>query len=382
MKTKTLGNDIYYFLISLITLAVIFLVLFSVSLQGEVINTDKPEKGTGNFHIKELWQVDEGEGNPFGNIRSILVSKDGILCCLDDKLKRLFLFDKDGKLIKGFGKKGEGPGEIKLFRQTGLYNAGGKIAIQDTDRIHYFDWTGEFLESKPNLRSRNPILFLSQYEFITAPRNIIAAPGGIAEVKKISLITGKETLLAKFSMYKGGAIQNSNNQAAIIANGLTPLFELGKHGDRLYYGVSDKYNIEISDMKGKVINSFSLKRGKKSVTEEEKAAPIVRGAKGLAPEELIRNLAKKLPNEETYYIGIESHNGLIWVFVTQWTKGNYRQIDIFSPDGKYLYKKFVKVDAEYKIEKTPIINGDYLYLVLQNEDDEFILAKYRIDLPE
>lgn len=382
MKAKTLGNNIDYFLISLITLAVIFLVLFSVSLQGEIVNQDKPEKGTGTFNITELWQVSEGEGNPFGNIRSILASKDGVLCCLDDKLKRLFLFDKDGKLIKGFGNKGEGPGEIKLFRQASLYNAGDKIAVQDSDRIHYFNWEGEFLESKQNLRSRNPIMFLSQYEFITAPRNILAAPGGVAEVKMINLTTGKETLITKFSMFKGGAIQDGRGQAAIIANGLTPLFELGKFGDRLYYGVSDKYNIEISDMSGKVINSFSLKREKKRVTEEEKAAPILRGAKGLAPEELLRTLAKKLPDEETYFTDIQSQNGLIWVFVTQWTRNNSHQIDIFSPDGKYLYRKFVKVDSEYKIDKAPLINGEYLYLVLQNEEDESIVAKYKIDLPK
>lgn len=382
MKSKVLENNIFYFLIFTLILAIVFLFLLSVSVSAEVINEDKPEKGTGTFNISELWQVEEGEGNPFGNIRSILVSDNGILCCLDDKLKRLFLFDKNGKLLKGFGKKGEGPGEIKLFRQAGLYNAGDKIAIQDSDRIHYFNWNGDFIESKSNIRSRNPILFLSQYEFITAPRNILAAPGGVAEVKKIDLKNSKEILITKFSMYKGGAIQNTNSRAAIVANGLTPLFELGKHGDRLYYGVSDKYNIEVSDMKGNVINSFSLRRGKKSVTEEEKAAPILRGAKGLAPEELLRNLAKKLPNEETYFIDIKSHNDQIWVYVTNWNRSNSFQIDIFSLNGKYLYKRFVKIDEGESIRLRPLVHGNTVFLVILNEDDESRIAKYKIVLPE
>ncbi len=382
MKTKTLGNDIYYFLISLITLAVIFLVLFSASLQGEIVNQDKPEKGTGTFNITELWQVSEGEGNPFGNIRAILVSKDGILCCLDDRLKRLFLFNKDGKMIKGFGKEGEGPGEIKLFRQARLHNAGNKIAVQDTDKLHYYNWDGDYIESKHNLKARGPILFLSEYEFITAPNDILSAPDGIANVKKINLVTGKETLVTSFSMYKGGAIQSGNNSASLIASGITPLFELGIHGDRLYYGVSDKYKIYISGIDGKAFDNFTLIRKKISITDKEKVDPIIVATKGLAPEELIKTLALKLPNEQTYYTDIQSHNDLIFVFVSKWNRDYSIQTDIFSPDGKYLYKKFVKVDAEYKIEKTPIINGDYLYLVLQNEDDEFILAKYKIDLPE
>jgi len=381
MKTKILGDNIFYFLISTLTLAVIFLFLLSMSLQGEVLNQDKPEKGTGNFNISELWRVDEGEGNPFGNIRAILVSKDGVLCCLDDKLQRMFLFDKDGKLIKGFGKKGEGPGEIKLFRQASLYNAGGEIAVQDSDRIHYFNWEGDFLESKPNLRSRSPILFLSQYEFITAPRDILSAPSGIAEVKKIDLATGKELLVTKFSMYKGGSIQNSNGQASIIANGLTPLFELGIYKDRLYYGVSDKYRIEVSDMNGKIVNNFSLNRKKSTVTEEEKIKPILLGAKGLAPEELLRTLAKKLPNQETFCTDIQAINDQIWIFVSHWKRGSFRQIDIFSPEGKYLYKKFVRVGEGNSIFFRPVIHERYLYLVIQNEDDEFRVAKYSIDLP-
>ncbi len=382
MKSKILGNNIFYFLISILTIAIICLFLLSMNLQGKVVNEDKPEKGTGTFNILELWQVSEGEGDPFGNIRSILISEDGTFCCLDDKLKRMFLYDKDGKFIKGFGKTGEGPGEIKLFRQARLYNAGDKIAVQDTDRIHYFNWSGEFLESIPNLKQRSPILFLDQYNFITAPRDILATPEGIAEVKQINLKTGKAKLITKFSMYKGGSIQNENNQASIIANGLTPLFELGIYKDRLYYGVSDKYRIEISDMTGKAISVFGLKREKTKVTEEEKVEPILQAAKGLAPEELLRDLAKKLPNEETFFIDIQSHNGLIWVFVPDWKRTNSRQIDIFSPEGKYLFRRFIKTDENESIFSSPLIHKKSVYLVIQNEDDEFRVAKYSIDLPK
>jgi len=382
MKTKNLNDNVFYFLISILTLAVIFLFLLSMSLQGEIVNKDKPEKGTGNFNMKELWQVSEGGENPFGNIRSILISEDGILCCLDDKLNQMFLYDKDGKFLKGFSKKGEGPGEIKLFRQAGLLNAGKFIAVRDSDRIHYFNWEGEYLESFPNPRPRAPILFLSRYVFITAPQNILAAPKGIAEVKKVNLKTGEESLITKFSMYKGGTIANRNSQASIIANGLTPMFELGLYKDRLYYGVSDKYRIEISNMNGKALSGFGVTREKSKVTEEEKVRPILQGAKGLAPEELLRTLAKKLPNEETYFVDIQSHNGQIWIFVTDWKRGPSKQIDIFSPDGNYLYRRFVKIDPEESITSGLIVHGDSMYLVIRDAEDEFRVAKYSIDLPK
>ncbi|MEN8154197.1 MAG: 6-bladed beta-propeller [Acidobacteriota bacterium] len=381
MKKKILYHHNYYFRILTILTVILFLYLLPINLKGEIKNQDKPAKGESLFQIKECWNIEEAEGNPFGSIRQILVSKNGLLCCLDDKFKRLYLFDKNGKFIKGFGKKGEGPGEIKQIRQARLHNAENFIAIQDINSIHYFNWNGEYLESKPNPKQKSPILFLKKYEFITAPRSILAAQDGIAEVKQINLESGKETVITKFSMYKGGAIQNNNNSASMIAEGLTPLFELGIHENRLYYGVSDKYVIHISGIDGKAINGFSLLRNKYSITEKEKVEPILRAAKGLAPEELLKTLAKKLPDEETYYTAIQSHKGLIFIFISKWTTDNSRQIDIFSPEGKYLYRKFIKIESGFKIENTPLIKGNFLYLIIQNEDDETSIRKYEIGLP-
>lgn len=382
MKTKIYKNQSQYFFILTLFISVFLFYIMAFNLHGEIKNTNKPVKGESTFNISEIWQIDGAEGNPFGNIREILVSGDGTLLCLDDKFSRFYLYDKNGKFLKGFGKKGEGPGEIKLFRQAHLYNAGNKIAVQDINRIHYFSWEGEYLESKHNPKPRSPILFLKEYEFITAPTNILAAPDGIAKVKRINLVTGKETIITKFSMYKGGAIQHEGNSASMIADSLTPLFELGIHGDRLYYGVSDKYKIHISGLDGKAFNSFSVERKKRSVTEKEKVEPILRAAKGLAPEELLKTLAKKLPDEETYYTNIQSHNGLIYIFVSKWTSDNSRQIDIFSPEGNYLYRKFIKIEPDHRIENIPTIKGKYLYLIIQNEDDETSVRKYEINLPK
>ena len=135
-------------------------------------------------------------------------------------------------------------------------------------------------------------------------------------------------------------------------------------------------------MTGKLLDSFGLKREKMKVTEEEKVLPIVQGAKGLAPEELLITLAKKLPDEETFFINIESHNDLIWVFVTDWKRGPSKQVDIFSPDGNYLYRRFVKIDPEESITSGLRVHGDSMYLVIRDAEDEFRVAKYTVDLPE
>ncbi len=135
-------------------------------------------------------------------------------------------------------------------------------------------------------------------------------------------------------------------------------------------------------MDGKVQGSFSLAREKTSVSEKEKIDFIASEAKGQAPDELIRTLAKQLPNEETYFSLIEEHNGLIYIYVWKFFMGNTQQIDIFSPGGNYLYKKLIKVEPKYRIGCMPVIAKGFLYMGLEDEDGEITLSKYEITLPK
>ena len=101
----------------------------------------------------------------------------------------------------------------------------------------------------------------------------------------------------------------------------------------------------------------------------------------MAPPELIKALAKKLPNEETYFNSIQSHGGLIYVFKPYHNRKNIQQIDIFSPGGKYLYRGFIKVSADFRITSGPVIKNNDLYMAFEDEDGEVILNKYEVILP-
>lgn len=348
----------------------------------EIKNTGKPAKGESTFDIKKVWEINTAGEDLFGNIDDILISAKGVICCYDNKNMKYYLFDGNGKFIHAFGTRGEGPGEIKQPEEAPILNAGNKIVVQDVDRMHYFSWEGKYIRSVMNPKGRKPTLFLNENEFIQAPLTIFAAPDGIAKVRQINLASGEKKVLTEFAMFKGGTLQTQRGNASIWADGLTPMFILGKIGSKLYYGVNDKYKVYISDMDGKVQGSFSLARKKTSVSEKEKIDFISREAQGQAPEDLIRSLAKQLPNEETYFSLIEGHNGLIYIYVWRFFRKNTQQIDIFSPEGKYLYKKIIKVEPKYKIGCMPVIDKGYVYLGLEDEDGEITLNKYEITLPK
>ncbi len=366
---------------AVIIILVCFLVVLELSAE-EIKNSDKPAKGESSFDIKKIWEINTAGENPFGNIDDILISSKGDICCYDNRNMKYYLFDENGKFIHAFGTRGEGPGEIKQPEEAPILKAGDKIVVQDVDRMHYFSWEGKYIRSVANPKDLIPTLFLSEDQFIQAPLTILNAPDGIAKVRQINLASGERKVLTEFNMFKGGTLQSERGSASIWADGLTPMFILGKIGGKLYYGVNDKYKVYISDMDGKVQGSFSLTRQKTSVSEKEKIDFISRAAQGQAPDELIRKLAKQLPNEETYFSLIEGHNGLIYLYVWKFFMKNTQQIDIFSPGGKYLYKKIIKVEPKYKISCMPVIDKDYVYLGLEDEDGEITLNKYEITLPK
>ena len=147
----------------LIVLLILFILVMLLS--ADVKNSDKPAKGEHVFKIKRVWQVENAGDNPFGRISRIRVSDKGIIYCYDDKNLTYYIFDPQGKLMGSFGKRGEGPGEIKRIEQAPIFLAGDKIVVQDTDRLHYFSWDGKFIKSVINRRARRPIFFLNEDEF-------------------------------------------------------------------------------------------------------------------------------------------------------------------------------------------------------------------------
>jgi hypothetical protein len=145
--------------------------------------------------------------------------------------------------------------------------------------------------------------------------------------------------------------------------------------------MSDRYKIDIAQMDGKIINTFSLERKRRHITDKVKLDRLIRQAQGRAPVEVLEMLAKKMPNDLTYFSTIEVHNGLIYVFISYYGRKNTQQIDIFTPGGKYLYRSFITVSEDNTIIVEPLIKNGYLYLVLENEEGEQSVGKYEIVLP-
>ncbi len=98
-------------------------------------------------------------------------------------------------------------------------------------------------------------------------------------------------------------------------------------------------------------------------------------------------MRKRIPKELNYFSKIRIEKGLVYVFVTNYAEyWDDQQIDIFSLEGKYLYRTVFTPGKGEKIHSSSIFHGlmiknGFLYTVLEDSNDDRKLVKYRVSLP-
>jgi hypothetical protein len=364
----------------LIRLIIIVLLTASVLLIADVKvnNPDKPAKGEWDFKLQKVWATDSAGDEVFAEIRQLGVSDSGRVYLHDRKNKKYYIFSPGGEFLKAFGKKGEGPGEVKWIEQARFFLVGDEMLIADSNSIHYFSAVGDFIRSVRNSYfQRRPSLFISKAEFLSAPLLMVDTRGKEAAVRLYNLESGKEKLITRFNAFKGGVARSGGMVIAMVVGGLTPMMILGYDDGRLYYGKNDSYRIAVSDLEGKAITTFGIQRKAKTISDDMKRKRFS-GRGSRTPKEMLEKIIKSLPDQLTFFDRIEVHNGLIYVDPEE---SNNRKIDIFSREGKYLYRAVIKVDDGYSITAGPVIKNNHMYLTREDEEGVISLAKYKDSLP-
>jgi hypothetical protein len=351
----------------------------------EVKNADKPLKGNWDFKPGLVWEIDRAGNETFGRVDQMLVNGKGVLY-VNERSKINYIIDENGKFLKGFGSKGEGPGEI--VNQKNSFLLKDKVIIVDRGKLHFFTMDGEYIKSVINNYGKQPPLaFINENEFISAPyKPAFGTDQTIGKISKINLKDGQETIINEFRIFLGGFARMGDRRVIWIVFELIPRMILGYDNNRIYYGMNDTYKINAADLSGKLLYTFSVDREKKSIPPKEKK-DLFAGSSDL-PQEVVKALIDSHPDELTYFTNIEIHDGFIYVFLADLGHPNQKEIDIFSMDGKYQYRSCIKFDKSLSIQGTHTISGngiiiekDNLYVVLEEEDGKLKIARYKIKVP-
>ncbi len=360
--------------------------LCGILLFPQVVNTNKPFKGKWDFNKKLLWETDSAGEEVFGEIQNLAVSPNGDVFVADMKNNLIFMFDENGIFIKSFGKKGEGPGEIReYFGGDQLHITKDRLIFADRALIHYFDLKGNYINTvqfSPSLRPRE---FIDPENFVSAPPTIDSQSGSNAKITLFNLKTGTRKEIASFSPFEKATDtqESGGNQVTvgIVIGDITPLMLTKIENDKIYYGMTSKNEITVCDLNGQKLLSFSNPE-KEPNKVSQKYLKNLKTSLGDVPVNILNNIINGLPKNASFFSDIHiDRNGNIYLFESDPDSETLRVIDIYNGSGNFLYRGKIYVD-EGRIISGIQIESDFIFIWAEDEDGNVVLSKYRINLPE
>lgn len=359
--------------------------IFIFILSADIENPDKPKKGIWDFKLERIWQIERAGEDVFGRPFSLLASDEGYVYLYDAGNDINYIFDDAGRYLKSFAPAGQGPGEIQ--GQGLSFVVDDNVIIDDMSGLHYFTGKGDYIKStKKDTFRYDPHIFLSVDECISAPLTMIHMSDGKGEIQKLNLSSKEKRTIADFSVFEGSVASRGGQVIDVIVLGLSPMMTMAYADGRLYWGMNDSYVINITGLEGKKLGAFKVRRKKEKVSDSFKKKYFTDDN---IPPDMLKQLVESLPNEISSFQRIDVLNEHVFVYVPELELGEkwpkIKQIDIFSPDGEYLYKAHMKFGKDLKPLFSPLhnfaIKSKNLYIVLTDKDDNVFLSKYRIKLP-
>lgn len=357
-------------------------VIFCFLVFADVKNADKPLKGKWDFRPQKIWEIDSVNNESMERPSELRASQGEMLYFHDFGRGMSHIFDKNGNFIASFAQQGTAAGEVS--RYLNCFLAGDKVVIGSPEKLHYYSEEGAYLKSYPNnLFERFPLIFVSENEFLYVPQKMGQPEGEKIKIMSVDLRTGEEKMLVEFPAPTGEKGGPAGPPVVIL--GLTPQVKIGldPNARKIYYGRSDDYTIHVSKADGEPLFSFGLDREKKTITQEDKRNHFEESG---IPKDSYEKILPFLPGRLTHFMRIQDVGGLIFVYSTENIERQQDRIaiDIFSPEGKYLYRSHLrfgeKMPLYTHVEKVAL-KGNHCYALLENESGKYFLAKYRISLP-
>jgi hypothetical protein len=361
--------------------------VFSLVTLGQTIIDNPSVPLSKNFRrvvplTEALRITDRGQEEYYFEYPSRLhVAPDGSIFVLD--VDQLLQFDQDGKFVRNYFKKGQGPGELNFVSDFCL--AANHLIIHNLNpsKVVWFDFSGNLVK---DASVRTPILsteFLlfdgEAYYFkkLSFPekkgiQGIIESPQAIISWRESDdriMDIGDFPIQAYFKRSKDGAA------------GFIPLNKLSwvSAPETLYVSHTSEYLVKAVDLKtGRIMRL--IRRSYKRVKPPPDLAGGIRGGAIIDGKELVAPAPDYVDDIANLFL----HEGDLWVATSVQDKDRGTLIDVFDPDGRYVDCFYIRLPAApYKHLERPaphIVSGNFLYAIEKNPDETYSIVKYRIGL--
>lgn len=329
-------------------------------------NPDPPKDTATKISLREEFSIGKGkkEEEMFSELTFFAIDSKGQIYVLDSKESAVKVFDAQGKYLRSFGKKGQGPGEMN--QPVGIQvTPSGEIVVEDimNQRLVYFSAEGNFLKTVSTAK----VLGLSGIVF-DSKGNIFARQFSMAEKRLIWEVKKYTPDLSPLYTIDSVDFPNPLEGKINPFRFISILYELSNN-DYLFYGNTKDYDIRVFSPDGKLVRKILKDYNPMKITEEDK-----------------RDILSKIPDVgfgvkdrivfpdyyPPYQLFSVDEEGRLIVRTNEKgkTKGEY-YYDVFDPEGKYIAKILLRV--------TPRIwKGKKLYAIEETEDGYNILRCFNV----
>lgn len=329
-----------------------------------VYNPKKPAPPPGSprsLILTEDLCIGEGEDEDFifSAIRTIEVDDEENIYVADTKEVCVKVFDKSGKHIRTFGKKGQGPGEIQFPTRLHLF-AGKEIMIYDSsnNRLSYYSLDGRCLRE----------ISAGKHRFARA---IPDSKGNI--IGQVAIFGDRFAYeIKKFDPELNPIVEIATIELERISNVLnmvSPVISVRlMKNDHIAWGNSPKYEIFIVNPEGKTVRKIIKDYAPVKITEEDKEEmkKDAFGDRGIPPGYKL----KFSKNYHPFYYFICGDEDRIYVQTYEKDKKGDIYFDVFDAEGRYIVR-FSLPEGEYPY----VIKKNKMYTYIREPEEGFPIVK-------
>jgi len=286
-------------------------------------------------HDLTIGEDDTDPNSMFSELRSIQVDDQENIYALDMKEIKIKVYDKNGKFLRSFGKKGQGPGEIdRPYRME--MNRAGNIVLADMGNRKLIVCAPDGTCIKELPTGKNWALARLKFD---SKNNIYAETRTFEETKWTSDLKKFDPDLKPLATFASFEEKRLDQR---LIRAFSPVFSLQIRSDDLLVWTiaqSDKYEFTIHDAAGKTVKRIIRAYDPVKITGVLKDRLIQESwaEKGI-PADIKFEIPSHFP--AIYYFIIDDEDRLyVCTYAYEEKDGDYwRYYDIFDAEGRYIAK--------------------------------------------